>query len=87
MNRRARAGAGAYFIGGARVIAVGDDDSADTKRGNFFEIGGRRLYGVDAEISAIVANEMAVKIVAMRFREPRPSENAAQESPGRHTGI
>src|SRR4029077_12227807 len=90
MNRGVRAGAGADLIRGTRMIAIGQQDLADAKAGHFFEICRRRLHGIDAEISARVENEVAVEIVAVRFRKPRPGEDSRQDllhqlSPSSHS--
>ncbi len=77
MNRGARTGTRSHLVRGARVVTIGQQNSADTKARNLFEICGRRFHGIDAEISARVENEVTVEVVAVRFRKPRPSPNAA----------
>ena len=77
MNRGARAGARPDLVRGARVVAIGQENSADTEPGQLFEILLAWLYGVDAEIAVGVTNEVAVEVVAVRLRKPRPGPNAA----------
>src|SRR5882724_8498388 len=79
MDGGARAGADTDLICGAGMVAVGQQNLADTKPGNLFEICGRRLNGVDAEISARVENQVAVEVIAVRFRKPWPGEYACQD--------
>src|SRR5262245_6343650 len=76
MNRGARAGARPDFIRRARVVAVGQKNSADTEPGQLFEILLLWLHRINAEIAARVENEVAVEVVAVRFRKPRPGEDA-----------
>src|SRR4030095_14639307 len=78
MDRGASAGALPHLVRGARVVTIGQQNFADAKAGNPFEISGRRFHWIDAEISARLENEVTVEVVAVRVRKPWPRTNAAQ---------
>jgi hypothetical protein len=55
------------------MVAVGDEDMSHATPDKLAQILFSGLHGIDAEISTSVANEVAVKIVAVRFGKPRPA--------------
>src|SRR5688500_10697055 len=75
MARRPRAGARANLVRGAGVVPIGDENTGDTLPRELRQIVVTRLHGIDTKIPIGVFNEVPVKIVAVRFREPRPSED------------
>jgi len=48
MNRGVRAGARSHLVRAARVVTIGQQNSADTKARNLFEVCGRRFHRIDA---------------------------------------
>src|SRR5262245_58187170 len=79
MDGRSPAGTHADLIRRAGVITIRQQNSADAKARNLFEICSRRFNRIDAEVSRRVENDVAVEVVTMGLRKPRPSENACQE--------
>ncbi len=63
-----------HLVCGSRVITVSQYDPADTLPNDLLEgfVGG--LYGINAEISALVTDKVTVKIITVRLRKPGPGK-------------
>ena len=68
-----------YPVGGAGMIAVGQDDSADALTGDSVEICVTRFDRIDTDIAAGIAHQMAVEIIAVGFGKPRPGLDTADD--------
>jgi hypothetical protein len=61
------------------VIAIGDENARDTLPRQLIHVFVTRLHRIDAKIASGVFNEVAVKIVAVRFGKPRPGKDTRQD--------
>jgi hypothetical protein len=75
MDGSTRAGPGTDAVRGARVVSVGQKNPGDTVSGDFLDGLLGRLHWIDAEISCWMANQIAVKVVAMGLGKPRPGKD------------
>src|SRR6185437_10137048 len=60
------------------MVAVGEQDLRDAEPRDLVEIGIAGQHRVDAEVAARFANEVSIEVIAVRFREPRPGEDAGK---------
>ena len=72
MDRRPGAGPRADRICGTPVVAIGDQNLGDALPRKLCQIFFVWRHRVDTEISVGMANEVAIKVVTMRFGKPRP---------------
>ncbi len=81
VDDRPRAGACAHPVGGAGMIAVGEDDPGHALADEGVHVVLSRFDGVDTDVAAGIADEVAVEVVAVGFGKPRPRENIADDVP------
>ena len=70
MNGRTRAEPRAEQVGGAGMVAVGQQNPRRSDAGDLIENGFARLDRVDAQIAFRVTHQIAVEVVAMALRSP-----------------
>src|SRR5207248_1320182 len=68
-----------HASGGAKMIAVGEDDARDALAGEICQHVLVHLDGIDADVPALVDDEVAVEIVTVPLAEPRPGEDPGQD--------
>jgi hypothetical protein len=61
------------------MVAIGDENPGDPMARQLGQIFLTRLHRIDAEVAIRMPNKVAVEIVAMGLRKPRPGEDIRQD--------
>jgi hypothetical protein len=61
------------------MVAIGQNNPGNAFASNGVDVALRRLDGINTNITVRVENKMTIKVIAVRFRKPRPGQNSADD--------
>jgi hypothetical protein len=79
VHGHARAGSGSDAGGGAKVVAVGEDDALHAGGGELRQRGIGRLDGIDAQVAVGALHQIAVEVVSEALGEPGPGQDSGDD--------